>query len=119
VTAGPDRTTGPVDDSSGVNDTSGFAMMKVAILQFSMQIPSSFSLKDKRRVVNALKEKIRAKYNVSIAEIENQDQWDVATFGVAMAGSDARYVNGAMDKLLETLAGWPEAELMDHQLEIL
>jgi len=95
------------------------AMMKVAILQFSMQIPSSFSLKDKRRVVNALKEKIRSKFNVSIAEIEDQDQWDVATFGVAMAGSDVAYINGAMDKLLLALDSWPEAELMDHQLEIL
>ena len=93
--------------------------MKVAILQFSMQIPSAFSLKDKRRVVNALKEKIRSKFNVSIAETEDQDQWDLATFGVAMAGADARYINGAMDKLIETLGNWPEAELLDHQLEIL
>ena len=93
--------------------------MVVGILQFEVLVHGSTSLKDKRRVVNALKEKIRSKFNVSIAETEDQDQWDLATFGVAMAGADARYINGAMDKLIETLGNWPEAELLDHQLEIL
>jgi hypothetical protein len=93
--------------------------MHIGVLQFSLQIESAASLKDKRRVIKSLKDKTRQRFNVSIAEIDDHDDWNYATIGVVMAGNDSRYINGALDKLIESLADWPTAELMGHQIDIL
>ncbi len=94
-------------------------MMRVGILQFSMNIPWSKSLKDKRRVIRSLKDRLRQRFNISIAEIEDQNNHKVATLGITMAGNDPRYMNGALDKIVEMLGDHPEADLLDHQIEII
>jgi len=91
----------------------------MGILQFSLLIRGSRSLKDKRRVVRSLKDRYRNRYNVSIAEVENQDLLNSATLAIAMAGSDSEYVGGTLSKILEQIRFHPEAELIDHSLELL
>ncbi|MBK8975321.1 MAG: DUF503 domain-containing protein [Planctomycetes bacterium] len=93
--------------------------MFIGVLQFTMAIPHSRSLKEKRSVVRGLKEQLRRNFNVSIAEIEDLDVWDVATFGCTMVGNDVAHLNGALDKLVDVLDDWRDATLEDHQLEIL
>lgn len=94
-------------------------MMHIGVLQFTMDIHGALSLKDKRRVVQGLKEKLRRGFNVSVAEVEDLDSWTTATMGLVMAGNDVPYINGAMDKILDSLRNWRDAELADSQLEIL
>lgn len=93
-------------------------MLYIGVLQFCMDIPWATSLKDKRRVVQSLKERVRREFNVSIAEIDDLDRTTVATLAAAMTGNDASYINGALDKLLTGLQDWRDATLSDHQLEI-
>ena len=93
-------------------------MMHIGVLQFTMDIPYATSLKDKRSVVNRLRDRLRRKFNISISEIDDLDDCNTATLGVAMAGSDIPYVNGALDKLLEVLTDDRDARLADHQMEI-
>jgi uncharacterized protein YlxP (DUF503 family) len=92
--------------------------MYIGVLQFTIEIPYAESLKDKRRVVKSMKDKLRRLYNVSIAETEDQDELRVATLGVAAASSDVKQVNSLLDRLLNTLQDWRDASLTDHQLEI-
>jgi len=94
-------------------------MLHIGVLQFSLEIPWSESLKDKRRVVKSLKDRLRQGYNVSVAEIDDQDDRRLATLGLVMAGPDKRYINGALDKILALLQEHPEGELTGHQMEIL
>ena len=94
-------------------------MMHIGVLQFTMEIPYSTSLKDKRRVVNRLRDRLRRNFNVSIAQIDDLDDCNVATLGAVMAGSDIPYINGALDKLLVVLSEDRDATLGEHQLEIL
>jgi len=94
-------------------------VLHIGILQFSMTIGWSRSLKDKRSVIKGLKDRLRNKYNVSVAEIDNQDDIRLATLGVVMAGSDSRYLNGALDRILNLLEGHPDGELVEHQIELL
>ena len=94
------------------------ATMYIGVLQFSMAIPHAESLKDKRRVVRGLKDRLRRNYNVSIAEIDDLDIWNVATLGVVMVSNDVRYLNGALDKIIDDLEVWRDATLEDHQIEI-
>ena len=93
-------------------------MMHIGVLQFTIEIPYAESLKDKRRVVKSMKDKLRRLYNVSIAETDDQDELRLATLGVAAASSDVKQVNSLLDRLLNTLQDWRDASLTDHQLEI-
>ena len=93
-------------------------MLHIGVLQFCIEIPYATSLKDKRRVVQSLKERVRREFNVSVAEIDTLDDMTLATLGVAMTGNDIPYINGALDKLLNTLHDSRDGTLSDHQLEI-
>lgn len=94
-------------------------MLRIGVLQFTIEIPHAASLKDKRRVVKSMKDRIRRNFNVSIAEIDDLDEWTVATLGAVMAGTDVAYVNGALDKLINALENERDAILIDNQIEII
>ncbi len=93
--------------------------MRIGILQFSLNIRWARSLKDKRQVVKSLKDRLRNRFNVSVAEIEDQDLPQTATLGIVMAGNDGRYINGALDKILNLLREYPDADLEAHSIEVL
>ncbi|MFO1050996.1 MAG: DUF503 domain-containing protein [Planctomycetota bacterium] len=93
--------------------------MFIGVLQFTMAIPHAESLKDKRSVVRALKDRMRREFNVSIAEVEDLDDCNTATFGASIVGNDVAYLNGALDKLIDWLDEFRDARLEEHELEIL
>jgi uncharacterized protein YlxP (DUF503 family) len=93
-------------------------MLHVGVLQFVMEIPYAESLKDKRSVVKAMKDRLRRSYNVSIAEIADLDDCTIATLGAVVAGSDIPHLNSTLDHLLNTLQDWRDATLQEHQIEI-
>jgi uncharacterized protein YlxP (DUF503 family) len=92
-------------------------MLVIGILQFELDIPWALSLKDKRGVVRSLKDRVRRKFNVSISEIEDLDDHNTAVLAAVMAGNDQRYLNGALDKLIELLRELPDATLGETQME--
>ena len=56
--------------------------MVVGLLTLEIHLPDAHSLKDKRQVVRKLKERLRARFNVAVAELDHQDLWQRATVGV-------------------------------------
>ena len=94
-------------------------MLHIGVLQFSLEIPYAVTLKDKRNVVKALKDRLRRSFNVSISEIEDLDSITIATLGAVVAGSDPSHVNSTMDHLLNELNEWRDGTRVDHQLEII
>ena len=70
--------------------------MAIAYLRLELRIEGSHSLKDKRQVVRSLKDKLRASFNVSVAEIENLDLWQLATIGVVSVSDSRDYLEGLM-----------------------
>ena len=93
-------------------------MLHIGVLQFTLEIPYAESLKDKRNVIKALKDRLRRSFNVSIAEVDDLDECTVATLGAVVAGSDVKNLNSTLDHLLNTLQDWRDGTLADHQLEI-
>ena len=87
--------------------------MLIGILQFDIHIHDSRSLKDKRRVILALKDRLHREHQVAVAEIAHQDTLNLARLGLAIVGSDGKHVGQTLDRLVEkirtTVAG--EAEL--------
>lgn len=93
--------------------------MTVGILQLELSIPDAMSLKDKRRVVKGLKDRIAHAHNVSIAEVAALDEHRRSIVGVAMVGNDGRYVEGGLSKLVDLVRLTPSLSLLDYKIELL
>jgi uncharacterized protein YlxP (DUF503 family) len=93
--------------------------MVVGTLTVRILIPGAHSLKDRRRVLKGLKDRIRNGFNVSVAEIDSTELWQRATLAIAMAGDDRRYINGALSELVNFLRVQPASQLVDYELEFL
>lgn len=91
--------------------------MIVAVMTIDLYVRHSQSLKDKRRVVKSVKERLRSKFNISIAEVDHQDNKKQATLALAMVGSDAGYVQGAMDLIRKELFLGGDAEVGRVEVE--
>jgi uncharacterized protein len=93
--------------------------MVVGILQFELHIPDSTSLKDKRRVVRSVKDRLHNEHMVSIAEIAEHETLNLAVLGLACVGVDGRIVGEVLDHVSEKLRTWRGAELGKTSREIL
>jgi uncharacterized protein len=93
--------------------------MTIGVLQLELRIPDAMSLKDKRRVIKSLKDRISHAHNVSIAEVGALDEHRRSIIGLAMVGNDRRYVEGALSKLVDIVRAVPQASLMDFSIELL
>ena len=76
-------------------------MIIIALLTLEVHIPHAQSLKDKRMIVRRLKDRLRSKFNVAVAETDHQDLWQRATISVATVASDEAYARQAMQLSLE------------------
>ena len=93
--------------------------MYVAILQVDLSIERAQNLKEKRQVVRSVLARLRSRYNVSAAEVDDLDLWQRAGLGFCCCGNDAAHVRGLMQQVLHQLQRHPEARVLDHQLEVL
>jgi hypothetical protein len=93
--------------------------MVVGVLQVEIAVPDAMSLKDKRRVVKSLKDRIAHGHNVSVAEVGALDEHRRSILGIAMVSNDSRYVEGALSKLVDFIRSVPQADLIDYQIDLL
>ena len=73
--------------------------MPIAFLTLELRIEAAHSLKDKRQVVRSLKDRLRAKFNISVAELEETDLWQRATVGLVSVSSSRDYLEGLMQQV--------------------
>ena len=92
--------------------------MIVGTLEVEVFIPEANSLKDKRRVQKSLKDRLRVRFNVSVAETAPTETWRRATIGIATVGSDSRQVNSILSNVMNFLVGFRQIQLVNHELEI-
>jgi len=93
--------------------------MVIGILQFELLVHDGESLKDKRRVVKSVKDKLHREHLVSIAEIGALDMLNVAVMGLALVGNDGGHVGEVLDRISAKLRCLPDAELGDCTRQIL
>lgn len=93
--------------------------MVVGVLEFRILIREAQSLKDKRRVVKSLKDRISHRFPVSIAEVESQDNRQIGHLGVALVSNDSRHAESVLGKIVEYLRNSLKAELLDYEIEVL
>ena len=92
--------------------------MTVGSLRVRLLLRESRTLKDKRQVVTSIKDKLKQRFNVSVAEVEAQDNRQMAILGFAMVGNEASHVRTTLQQIVEALRSHPLAEFIDHELEV-
>jgi uncharacterized protein len=91
----------------------------IGLLQLDFRIPGSRSLKDKRRVLNSLKQRMRNRYNCSVAETEYLDVWARAHLAVCVVSGSSRHANEQLNEIVRFASSHHEAELVDYAIEML
>jgi len=91
--------------------------MIVGTLQLRFVVRDAQSLKDKRRVLKGLKDRLRGKFNVSAAEVDSLDHRQHAVLGVAMVANDRRFIESALSKVVDQVRGLHTISLIDYELE--
>lgn len=93
--------------------------MHVGVLRFSLRIPESGSLKDKRQVVRSVMQRLRNRFQVAVAEIDDNDAWQIATVGVACVANTARHCDDVLDEVLAFVEETRlDAEVLDVEREV-
>ena len=90
--------------------------MTVAIARVTLFLGESRSLKEKRSVVRRLKDLVTQQFNVSIAEVGENDVWQRAVVGLALVGNERRSVESQLDEVLAFVRS--KAEVLDETKEI-
>ena len=93
--------------------------MILAVLQFELHVPGGESLKDKRRVVKSLKDRLHREHQVSVAEVGSLDSLTHATMALAAVGSEGKHMAEVLDRISAKLRALPDAELVTTTRRIL
>ncbi len=92
--------------------------MIVGTLKLRFVLRESHSLKDKRRVIKSLKDTLSNKFNVAVAETDEQDVWQTAQIGIATVGNDSPFVQSVLTNVVNYARFFGGVELVDQQQEI-
>ena len=92
--------------------------MIVGSLRIRLLVRDSRSLKDKRQVVQSIKDRLRNAWNVSVAEVEAQDHRQLVVLGIAMVGNEVRHVRTTLEAIVNALRAHPVAEFIDFEMDV-
>jgi len=88
----------------------------VGVLRLTLYIHGAGSLKDKRQVVRKVTDRLRSRFNVSVAEVGENDIWQKAVIGIAAVANDRSFVNEVLDKCARDAGNI--AEIVNREMEI-
>ncbi len=93
--------------------------MVVGILQIELTIDDAQSLKDKRRVVKSLKDRLHREHLVSVAEVDSLDDCRTAVLGITLASDSVRHCQSVLSRILDKLRVERDCYLSDQNVQIL
>ncbi len=94
--------------------------MNVGACKIKLRLPENLSLKGKRQVLKSITSRVRSKFNVSVAEVGDQDLWQSAALGICCVSNDRRYTNEVLSKVVDFIVSSRfEVEILDYEIEIL
>ena len=86
--------------------------MNVGVCKVTLRLPENHSLKGKRRVINSLSSRLRSKFNVSVAEVDNNEAWQLATLGITCVSNSSRHT----DEVLQSAVAYIEGSREDLEV---
>ncbi len=92
---------------------------RVAVGTVELHLPEVDSLKGKRHALKGLKERVRTRFEVAVAEVDHHDVWQRATLAVACVSHDSRHANEVVSKALDFIEANVDGRVIDRSVEIL
>jgi len=94
--------------------------MNVGVCKVSLRLPENQSLKGKRRVLKSITTRVASKFNVAVAEVDNEDVWQLATLGICCVSNNSRHTNEVLSKVVDFIVNSHfDVEILDYQIEIM
>ena len=93
--------------------------MYVGCCSIKFYLHGNHSLKGKRRIVRIIKDRLKNKFNISVAEIGDQDVWQSLHMGIVAVNSDPKYLEGQMSKVVDATERMYLAEMTDCQTQVI
>jgi len=94
--------------------------MNVGVCKVNLRLPENLSLKGKRQVLKSITTQVGSKFNVSVAEVEDQNLWQLATLGISYVSNNKRYTNEVLSKVMDYITdGRFGVEILNYEIEIL
>jgi hypothetical protein len=93
--------------------------MVVGVAKLSLRLPGNKSLKGKRKVIKSIRERLRQRFNLAVAETDAQDLWQTAELGLVAIGNQSGYIDSKLDKAINFIENMQIAEIVDIQRELI
>ncbi len=93
--------------------------MVVGTLLIEFHIHENASLKGKRKIVKSMVDRIKHKFNASVAEVGSNDKWQIIELGISTVGNDRRHIDSSLNNILEYIDSLYLAEIVDVKTEVL
>jgi uncharacterized protein YlxP (DUF503 family) len=92
--------------------------MNIGVCRLRLRLPENQSLKGKRKVLQSIISRVGGSYNVAIAEVDDQDTWQIATLGIACVSNDGQQNNRVLSKVVEHISqSRLDLEVLDYEIE--
>ena len=92
---------------------------RVAVGTVELHLPDVESLKGQRHALKGLKEKLRQRFEISVAEVDHHDTWQRATLALACVSGDSRHANEVISKAMDFIEDSVDGYVTDIHVEIL
>ena len=92
--------------------------MVVGTLKIEFLLSDNHSLKGKRKIVKSMVDKVKSRFNVSIAEVGSNDKWQKIELGISTVGNDRRHIDSSLNHTLKFLDSLYLAQIVDTEMEI-
>ena len=93
--------------------------MIIGLLNIEFHLPGASSLKDKRRVLRSLTVKLKARHNISLAEIAYQDKWQRCQLAVAIVSNVTSLAHAQLERVIKDIERENELIIIDYSVEII
>jgi hypothetical protein len=94
--------------------------VNIGVCKVRLRLPENQSLKGKRHVVKSIIQRVKNKYNVSVAEVDEQDIWQIIVIGISCVSESAQHCNEVLSKVMDFIEKTRlDVEMLDYEMEIL
>jgi uncharacterized protein YlxP (DUF503 family) len=92
--------------------------MHVSVCQIELRLAENHSLKGKRQVIKSIITRLQNKFKVSVAEVDNQDLWQLSTLGIACVSNHRKHADETLANVVKfVVQNYPDVELLRSEIE--
>lgn len=94
--------------------------MTIGVCRLTLRLPENHSLKEKRQVLKSITSRVRNRFNVSIAEVDENDRWQLAVLGISCVSNGPQHAQQVISTVVDFIERErPDVEIVDYQVEII